>query len=241
MQDYAFKHATLIHAWGEIMTYSMLRYGSEPNKIMVMPKGIDLREYNFTPQIIDHHIRAIVTRSLTKDYRHETILTAFEMIKQQQIPFTLTIVGDGLLKKDLVQSAKNKNIRDEVIFAGRIDNKELPRYLANSDLYISMPTTEGVSASLFEAMAAGCYPIVSDLPGNRAWITDGINGRLIPVDDAKKLAGAIEWYFKNRQGLQQVLVENRKLVEEKASYQKNMKIICDSYLNIIKNKEACAV
>src|SRR5512141_1726867 len=62
MQNYAFKHASLIHAWGEIMTYSMLKYRTDLNKIMVMPKGIDLREYNFTPQIIDHNIRVIVTR-----------------------------------------------------------------------------------------------------------------------------------------------------------------------------------
>ena len=241
MQNYAFKHASLIHAWGEIMTYSMLKYGTELNKIMVMPKGIDLREYNFTPQISDHQIRAIVTRSLTKDYRHETILKSFQIIKQRKIPFIATIVGDGILKKELLQSAENKNIIDDVIFAGRIDNKVLPRYLADSDLYISMPTTEGVSASLFEAMAAGCYPIVSDLPGNRAWITDGINGRLIPVDDANALAEAIEWYFKNRQSLQQVLVKNRKLVEEKASFQKNMKVICERYLNIIKTKKECAV
>lgn len=241
MQRYAFKHASLIHAWGEIMTYSMLKYGTELNKIMVMPKGIDLREYHFTPQLIDQHIRAIVTRSLTKDYRHETILRAFEIISQRKIPFIVTIVGDGVLRKELVQSAEDKNINKEVIFAGRIDNRLLPHYLADSDLYISMPTTEGVSASLFEAMAAGCYPIVSDLPGNRAWITNGINGRLIPVDDAYALAEAIEWYFKNRQDLQHVLVYNRNLVEEKASFQKNMKIICDRYMNIIKTKEKCAV
>jgi Glycosyltransferase len=241
MQNYAFKHASLIHAWGEIMTYSMLKYGTDLNKIMVMPKGIDLREYHFKPEIVDHHIRAIVTRSLTKDYRHETILKAFEIIRQHKIPFITTIVGDGILRKELVQSARDKNINNDVIFAGRIDNKVLPRYLAENDLYISMPTTEGVSASLFEAMAAGCYPIVSDLPGNRAWITDGINGRLIRVDDAKALAEAIEWYYKNRQGLQKVLVNNRRLVEEKASFQKNMKVICDRYLNIIKTKEECAV
>jgi glycosyltransferase involved in cell wall biosynthesis len=241
MQNYAFKHTTLIHAWGEIMTYSMLKYGTDLNKIMVLPKGIDMRDYLFTPQIKDEKIRAIVTRSLTQDYRHETILSAFEIIKQQHIPFELVIVGDGRLKEQLVQSAIDKNIQEEVIFAGSIPNTELPGYLANSDLYISMPSTEGVSASLLEAMAAGCYPVISDLPGNRAWITDGINGMLIPVDDVKKLACAIEWYFKNRQGLQQILNKNRQLVEQKASYENNMKVICDTYVNIIKNKMTCVV
>ncbi|MEP6617634.1 MAG: glycosyltransferase, partial [Ginsengibacter sp.] len=137
LQKYAFKHASLIHAWGEIMTYSMLKHGTDLNKIMVMPKGIDLRNYIFTPQIHDQRLRSIVTRSLTKDYRHETILAAFEIIHQRQIPFELTIIGDGKLKAVLLQSAADKNIAKEVIFEGMISNKDLPSYLATNDLYIS--------------------------------------------------------------------------------------------------------
>ena len=240
MQDYAFRHATLIHAWGEIMTYSMLKYGTDIKKIMVLAKGVDLRKYNFSPSINSPKIKAIVTRSLTTDYRHETILKAFQLIKNRGIDFELTIIGGGKLHDTLVQSAAIKNIRQEVVFAGRIPNTELPNYLSQSDLYISMPSTEGVSASLFEAMAAGCYPIVTDLPGNRAWITDGFNGRLIPVDDAVKLADAIQWYSENRNDLQQVLINNRNLVEEKGSYEKNMKIICSTYIEIIKKNRICA-
>ena len=241
MQHYAFKYASLIHAWGEIMTYSMLKKGTDPAKIMVLPKGVDLRQYQFAPQPTDEKIRAIVTRSLTPDYRHETILSAFAIIKQQQIPFALTIIGDGYLKEKLIQSASDKNIQDEVIFTGPIPNSDLPKYLSGSDLYISMPCTEGVSASLFEAMAAGCYPIVTDLPGNKAWITDGINGRLIPIDDAAQLAEAIKWYAVNRNQLQPVLAKNRDTIESKASYQSNMKIISNKYLNLINNHRSCVV
>lgn len=241
IQRYAFKHASLIHAWGEIMTYSMLKKGTDPNKIMVLAKGIDLRNYRYTPQIKDEKIRAIVTRSLTEDYRHETILRAFEIIKSQNIPFELIIIGDGSLKAQLIQSAMDKNIQEEVIFAGRIPNTDLPEYLSNSDLYISMPCTEGVSASLFEAMAAGCYPVVTDLPGNRAWITNEINGRLIAIDDVARLASAIEWYAHNRHNLQPALDKNRDTIEVKASYQNNMQTICNRYVDLIKNYRKCVV
>lgn len=241
MEKYAFKHACLIHAWGEIMTYNILKKGADVNKIMVLNRGIDLRNFPYTTHIKDEKIRAIVTRSLTEDYRHETILKAFEIIKQQKIPFVLIIIGDGRLKEKLIQSAIDKNIQHEVIFTGSIPNTHLPKYLSDSDLYISMPCTEGVSASLFEAMSAGCYPIVTDVPGNRAWITDKINGRLIPVDDVQKLATAIKWYADNRLELKDVLLKNRKIVEQKASYEKNMKIICNKYLELIENSHLCAV
>ncbi len=233
MQQYAFKHAKLIHAWGYIMTTSMLKRGADFNKILVLAKGIDLRKYQYQPFIKDKKIRAIVTRSLGADYRHETILTAFESIKKLGIPFELIIVGDGPLKDKLMRSAIDKNIKEEVIFTGKIANTDLPQYLSDSDLYISMPCSEGVSASLFEAMAAGCYPIVANLPGNSAWITNDINGKLITVDDVEQLVNAIKWYAANRVDLLQVLNENRHIVEQKASYTTNMKVICDKYHEII--------
>lgn len=238
MQKYAFKHARLIHAWGEVMTSSMLKRGTDPNKIMVLSKGIDLRNFLYTPLIRDEKIRAVVTRSLAEDYRHETILGAFEIIKKQEIPFELIVIGDGPLKEQLIQSAIDKNIQDEVVFAGRIPNTDLPKYLSDSDLYISMPCTEGVSASLFEAMSSGCYPIVTDLPGNRAWITNDINGKLIKVDYVHQLAAAIKWYTDNRQGLKEVLNKNRETIEQKVSYEINMKIICNRYLEIINGNDA---
>ncbi|MCW3093138.1 MAG: glycosyl transferase family 1 [Ferruginibacter sp.] len=241
MQSYAFKYASLIHAWGEIMTYSMLRKGADPNKIMVLAKGIDLRNFMYSPDLKDGKIRAVVTRSLTEDYRHETLLGAFEIIKQQEIPFKLTVIGGGHLKEQLIQSAIDKNIHDEVDFVGRIPNADLPKYLSDSDLYLSMPCTEGVSSSLFEAMSSGCYPIVTDLPGNRAWITDAMNGRLIKVDDVHDLATAIRWYAVNRGGLGHILKKNREIVEQKVSYEKNMKVICSKYIEIIKNFNSCVV
>ena len=233
MQHYAYKHATLIHAWGEIMTYSMLRSNTDPNKIMILAKGINLRQFKFTPEMGDEKIRAVITRSLSPEYGHETILQAFDLLKQKELHFELTIIGKGILKQNLIQSASDKNLEKEVFFKGIIPNSELPSFLSNQDLYISMPTTEGVSASLFEAMAVGCFPIVSDLPGNRAWITDKINGRLIPVNDARQLADAILWYYENKRHLKPALLKNREMIELKANYEKNMKIICNRYLDLI--------
>jgi glycosyltransferase involved in cell wall biosynthesis len=56
----------------------------------------------------------------------------------------------------------NDKIEYRERFSGRIPNTELPELLRASNFYISMPITEGVSASLFEAMASNCYPIVTN-------------------------------------------------------------------------------
>jgi glycosyltransferase involved in cell wall biosynthesis len=100
-----------------------------------------------------------------------------------------------------------------------------------------MPITEGVSASLFEALASGCYPIVSDIPGNRSWIKPRENGQLIPIDDSKMLAEEILWSFENREHRNAAVLKNRQFVEENVDYNTNMKIISDKYHELINNSK----
>ena len=101
-----------------------------------------------------------------------------------------------------------------------------------------MPITEGVSASLFEAMATNCYPIVSDIAGNQSWIKHKENGQLIPIDDYIKLAEALIWSFENTEYRQLAVSKNRKFVEKHTDYHINMKIIATKYHQLIDSKKA---
>jgi glycosyltransferase involved in cell wall biosynthesis len=96
-----------------------------------------------------------------------------------------------------------------------------------------MPVTEGVSASLFEAMACGCYPLVSDIPGNQSWITHRENGQLIPIDDAEMLAEELIWAFENKDFRNHAVLNNREFIENHVDYKTNMKIIANKYHELI--------
>ncbi len=235
IQHYAFKKATLIHAWGMAMTYSMKNTNVDMNKVLVLAKGVDVSRFKRTNTKEIHSIKAIVTRSLLPEYRHSTIIKAFEIIHQQGIDFTLTIVGDGPQLAHLKHLAQTLKISSKVVFAGRIPNEALPKLMNQHNFYISMPTTEGVSSSLFEAMAIDCYPIVSDVLGNQCLITHRENGQLVKVDDKEMLAKEIIWAYENQEYRNQVIDKNRKFVHEKANYKHNMKIIADRYHELITN------
>ena len=96
-----------------------------------------------------------------------------------------------------------------------------------------MPITEGVSASLFEAMACNCYPIVTDIAGNQSWITHRENGQLIAIDDFDNLAEELIWSFENKKYREEAVSKNRKFVEQNANYSTNMKIISNKYHQLI--------
>ncbi|WP_426091622.1 glycosyltransferase [Flavobacterium sp. DSR3-2] len=238
IQYYAFKKADLIHAWGPVMTISMLQAKVDMSKVLVLPKGIDLVQFGNQNTANPEKICAIVTRSLMPEYRHATILKAFAILNQKGIDFVLTIVGDGTQLDKLKNLAKNLGIENKVNFTGRILNTALPKLLQESNIYISMPITEGVSASLFEAMATNCYPIVSDITGNKSWIEHRKNGQLVTVDDSEKLAEELIWAFENRDHRAQAVSNNRTFVVKNADYITNMKIIAQKYHELINSNHS---
>jgi glycosyltransferase involved in cell wall biosynthesis len=233
IQHYAFQKANLIHAWGPVMILSMMEAKVDMNKVLVLPKGIDLEKFSNKNNANPEKICAIVTRSLLPEYRHDIILKSFAILNQKEIDFVLTIIGDGTQLSALKELAKKLNIEDKVNFTGRIPNTELPKLLQQSNIYVSMPTTEGVSASLFEAMATNCYPIVTDILGNQSWIKHRENGQLIPVDDYKMLAEELIWAFKNNKHRNEAVLKNRKFIEKNADYKINMRIIAYKYHELI--------
>lgn len=233
IQDYAFRNANLIHAWGSAMTISMIKANVDMTKVLVLPKGIDLSKFTIEENAKLNKIDAIVTRSLECEYRHDVILKAFSILNQKGIDFSLTIIGDGTELQILKDLTKKLNIESKVNFTGRIHNSELPKLLQKTNFYISMPITEGVSASLFEAMATHCYPIVTDIPGNRSWIRHRENGQLITIDNYQMLADELIWAFENTVHRNEAVLENRKFVEKNADYTVNMKIIADKYHDLI--------
>nr|WP_315208950.1 glycosyltransferase [uncultured Flavobacterium sp.] len=233
IQNYAFKKADLIHAWGPVMTISMIEANVDMNKVLVLPKGIDLSKFGNQNNANPEKICAIVTRSLLPEYRHDIILKSFAILNQKGIDFVVTIIGDGTQLSKLKDLAKDLGIENKVNFTGRIPNTELPKLLQQSNIYISMPITEGVSASLFEAMATNCYPIVTDIAGNKSWIKHRENGQLVTVDDYKMLAEELIWAFENNKHRNEAVLKNRIFLEKNADYNINMKIIANKYHELI--------
>ncbi|HSC52892.1 MAG TPA: glycosyltransferase [Phnomibacter sp.] len=238
LQQTAFKKATLIHAWGPVMIQSMQDAHVDMAKVLTMPKGIDLRRFTFSPPDASNAIpiKVIVTRSLTPDYRHDIILQAAALIKSRGVHIEWILVGGGFLQEELEQLSVSLGVQDIVTFTGRIHNHDLPAMLQQSLLYVSMPVSEGVSSSLFEAMAAGCYPLVTDLPGNRSWIEHKKNGRLIPLNNAEALAQEIVDIAAIPESIFASIFANRSFVEKHASFETNMKIIADKYHELIDTK-----
>ena len=142
-------------------------------------------------------LRLISVRHLKPLYNIPCILKAFAIVKEQVPGATLTVLGDGeqraeleqLVEKLKVESGKWKD--DSVKFIGQVENKEMGRYLAESDIMLSAPHTDNMPVSLMEAMNAGVLVISSNVGGVPYMIVDQKTGLLFEDDNAEEMAGKI--------------------------------------------------
>lgn len=236
LQREIYTKADLIHAWGYVMTYAMLESGAAPSKIRVLPKGINLVKFTFFPEIEERKYTAIVTRSLFDIYRHEEVLEAIFILKNLGILLNCIMIGAGIREEILKEKTIHLGLQDQIKWLGRIPNDQLPNYLGQAQIYIAVPETEGVSASLFEAMACGCFPIVTDLPANRAFIRHGENGLLVPVGSPNLLANEIAKYLMNSESFTRGIIENRGFIEHNCDLKHNMRSFYKTYQTLVNQK-----
>ena len=98
------------------------------------------------------------------------------------------IVGDGPLRKSLVQQAQRHGIAHRVHFTGL--RAQASRYLAAFDVLALTSRTEGTPMVLLEAMWAG-VPIVATAVGGVPDVLGADDALLCPKGDAAAIAAAI--------------------------------------------------
>lgn len=126
-------------------------------------------------------------RTLDPLYNIPCILRAFQIVKVQYPDATLTIVGDGRCRSELVQMVAEMNLQD-VIFTGRVDNSQIYYYLDRADIMLSAPHIDNMPVSVLEGFNAGILVISSNVGGVPYMIDDGVNGLLFKDDDSNELA-----------------------------------------------------
>ena len=139
-------------------------------------------------------------------------------------------------KKFLIELSQKLGVSDKVKFLGKLSQAELFNNLQNSDIYVSTSLSDSTTVSLLEALACQLVPIVTDIPGNREWIKDGVNGFLVPVDKPEILAEKIVEVAQNFEKYQNWIEKNLNLVREKANLEENLKKIEEKFSELVENK-----
>ncbi|MDH4222932.1 MAG: glycosyltransferase family 4 protein [candidate division Zixibacteria bacterium] len=234
---YTLSKADLITCDGVNLVEEVSKLGPEKEKIIFAPMGIEQKLLMKREDSIEDKEKVIILslRSLEPVYDLKTMIKSIPLIlKKINKKIKFRIVGEGSQKKEFMDLCLNLNVEKEVEFKGRISREELEDVLHKADIYISTSLSDSTSVSLLEAMASGLVPVVSDIPGNREWIEEGVNGFLFPAGDYQALAQRIIWVINNFEDIVKLRGKNQKIIREKALWEENMEIVERRFMELLK-------
>jgi GalNAc-alpha-(1->4)-GalNAc-alpha-(1->3)-diNAcBac-PP-undecaprenol alpha-1,4-N-acetyl-D-galactosaminyltransferase len=124
---------------------------------------------------------------LSSDKGFDILLRSFAQISAAFPDWKLFVIGEGPERAALTALRHELRLDERVEFVGQIQGIEA--WLARAGLVVHPSRREGFPNAVLEAMGMGAAVISADChSGPRELIVDGVNGRLVPVDDVATLA-----------------------------------------------------
>jgi glycosyltransferase involved in cell wall biosynthesis len=174
----------------------------------------------------------ISTRAHEPLYNLDVLLRAFAMANAPEHRAKLIVAGSGSQQQALQRIARELNLGDTVRFVGQQSSARLAELLASAHVYVSVPSSDSLALSNLEAMAAGAFPIVSDLPSMDGWVNDGTTGLRVKPGEVASLAQALHRALSDDALRQAAAPLNRAKVEAEGLRETNMLLMERHYYRL---------
>lgn len=165
------------------------------NKSVVIPNPLN-------PEIPEPYMgvrkkKFVTVGRLFPQKRIDLAIGAFAEACSERQDYKLEIYGDGPLHNELAQYIEEIGMEDRIILCGA--HKDIYDKIKDAYGFILSSDYEGISNAMLEAMALGVPTISTDYPsgGAREFITNKVNGLLVPVGSKTELINAIRYLIDN--------------------------------------------
>ena len=214
-----------------------LPVGVDPEKF----KPITFKERNELKKESKYSEKAvfIYVGSLDRNRKLENLITVANTIVTvyERKDFVFLFLGDGSGREYLESLVSDLNLATFIEFVGKVPYSEVHNYLSRSDIALSYVPNNDIyqfqpPLKTLEYLRNGIPQVATDTWGNRAFITDNING-LLSSDVPDKYAARL-FYLMSHPELQKQISENTQVGIDKY-YWKNIAfdIVIPAYLEII--------
>jgi glycosyltransferase involved in cell wall biosynthesis len=197
----AFEKAALCYGQTETECRTIEQYGG---RSILQTNGCDVSEFFPDPTVQRCKTVLTVARLTNKQKRTSDLIRAMAELPED---WTLDIVGTGPHKNMLERLAADLNVSSRVRFHGFLGRAEVRDLLRRCGVYAMPSAHEAVALAALEAMACGAAVVLSQIRAFEALVTNGRNGRLVPVGDVKGLAAGIIEAWEHRESLGQAAAD----------------------------------
>jgi D-inositol-3-phosphate glycosyltransferase len=189
------KTANWVTATSTDEVFELIRMGRPRGRISVVTSGVDTDV--FTPLGVaaakDAEHRIVAAGKLAPHNGFDTLVRAMPMVPKAE----LVIAGDPVDSR-LPDLAKELGVARRVHLCGTVSRTDMPELLRSADVVACTPRHAPTGAVALEAMACG-VPVVAAATGALVdAVVNDVTGYLVPPNDPRGLANAINGLLRDR-------------------------------------------
>jgi glycosyltransferase involved in cell wall biosynthesis len=197
------RFTTCLIAVSEEVRADLIRLGvAPPDRIVVLPLGFDFSRFDVPDD--ERRMRRDAFRrglGIPPDAPLVTLIGRLEAVKRVDRflrvanliaapPETrFLVVGDGMLREKLQQSAEAENLGNRLIWAGL--RHDMPGVYFASDVVAVTSDNEGTAVTAIEAQAARVPVVTTRVGGMPSAVGDGRSGFIVERDNERAFADAV--------------------------------------------------
>jgi glycosyltransferase involved in cell wall biosynthesis len=225
---------------GAVRNFYQERLHYPAAKVAVIHSSVDIQRFRTLSSRIEARQRLnlpkdglilVCVASLTEQKGHRYLLEAMREVSAAFPETLLLLVGDGELREQLEQGARQKLLNGTVRFLGR--RMDIPLLLAASDLFVLSSLWEGLPLVLAEAAAAGVPAVATNVDGIPEVIDDGVTGLLVPPQNSEVLAAAILTLLRNPEHRIEIGKRAHQLINERFSMSRIARDVESLYFELL--------
>lgn len=245
LTKYSLRKADMISCDAEFVKKEIINISGYPEEnIVVFPQGIDQNKFNSDVDGTEIRKRLgwedkkilIMARTFKPVYGIEYFLEALVHVTKHIPDVRVMLCGDGPLRDKFMDFVKDNSLEEYVHFAGNVPNDELPKYFNAADIYVSSSLSDGTSLALLESMACGLPSVVTDVPAIKEWVSDGMNGFIVPRKDSRILAEKLIEILDNDDLRRKFGEKNLEIAKKRANWDDNFMKLVGIYKKLCPDK-----
>lgn len=195
-----------------------------PDRAVLLPggEGVDLSRFPHVENRFES-VRFLMIARVLYDKGYSEYVAASEIVRRRYPELEFGLLGpldDGPMGVPRGEVERDATA-GKIVYYGETD--DVPAYLSRDGVVLVLCSSynEGLNRSLMEACAMGRPCITTDMPGCRETVDDGVNGYLVPKQNAGALADAILRFLALPQSEKRRMArESRRIAEERFDVEK---------------------
>jgi colanic acid/amylovoran biosynthesis glycosyltransferase len=223
-----------------------VRLGCPPDRITILPAGIDISKYSFKPRQFpsDGPVNIMTVARLAEEKGIKYSVRAIAKVMETHPNIRYQIIGDGHLRESIKKLVADLDVLDKVELMGWKTADELTRLYDNAHIFVlpSIATSdgdqEGQGLVLQEAQAAG-LPVLSTLVGGiPEGMIDGKSGFLVPEQDIDALSEKLTYLIEHPELWPDMGHVGRKFVEDSYDIERLNDKLVDIYKRLLQRESS---